>query len=222
MLNLLFTLIFINDNDTLFDTLFALKSILKEEKDEKINDRKIDYILDSGIFSKIIDLLDSPNVAMRKLCIELIANISSNQNKKLEAIAIEEKLIDKLNDILFVSESTKESIREIFFIASNLVAESGGKMIPHLVESGLYKNIINYVTQHPCNAETREGIWAVVNVIESSDEAVRINLEKEFKLSSIFANLLKSSKEQPTIIKVLILATTKILNLASSFSKFTL
>ena len=91
-----------------------------------------------------------------------------------------------------------------------------------LVEAGIFDYCIEYINNNPFNAVTKEAFWVVCNTIEKSDTEMKLDLIRKHNIASELPNMIDDCKNEMKILKIVLVASHKILSLHTFFPKVSL
>ena len=212
---LLNTMIHIEDSDCKMDTLMAFTNLIKiEEHNLILHQNKLDLIHTSAVVAKFIDLLQSTDIRTVSSTVNLIAHLTTSSHTQIEDFLIENKILEYLQAIFVNFPSNRNVMKEIFFIVSNLIVDVGHQTrVEKLIESGLFDTILDVLANSPFDQIWREATWALSNTIESSSIELRIQIEKKYTISKYIAMMLTTAQDNTKMQKIIIITLNKILDI---------
>ena len=213
--DILNTLIHIEDYDCRMDTLMAFTNLIKiEESDLTIQNNKLDLIHSSAVVAKFVDLLQSSNITIVSRVINLIAHLTISSHTQIEDFLVEQKIFEHFQSIYANFPSNRCLLKEIFFIVSNLIVDGNHQTrVEKLMGSHLFNTILEVLESSPFDEIWREATWALSNTIESCTAELRIQIEKKHTISKYIAMMLNTAKGNAKIERIIIICLDKILEI---------
>lgn len=178
------------------EALPALGKILLEHDQEEIitdilwafsyvsdgTDNKMQYITETGILPRLVEMLRHPNVAISVACLRTLGNILTGTDEQAQ-MALDAGALLVMNELL--SHQKKALRKEVAWCISNITA-GPEHQIQAVIDSGVIDQLI-HMMQHDDWEIRKEACWAVSNCTASANPSQILALVQKGSLKAIGA-----------------------------------